>query len=418
MPLEPVGAEYCVTSCDLGVFVDQAAEPVPPQNPVPLDYSIGCVTCAVCLARWVQWWLACRVLLKIVYLLTCRLLGLAVLVFRSDRAKDAELLVLRHENAVLRRHVGRVRYEPGDRVWFAAVARLLPRRCWAGIFPVTPATLLAWHRKLAGRKYDTSKRRKPGRPPTVPGVARLVVRLAKENPLWGHRRIHGELAKLGIAVAPSTVWKILRAAGIDPAPRRSGPTWRQFLTAQATGILAVDFLHVDTVLLKRMYVLVFIEHGSRRMHLGGVTAHPTGNWTVQQARNLALTLGERFEDIRFLIRDRGSNFTTSFDAVFQAAGTRILRTAVQAPRMNAYAERFVLTARTEVTDRMLIFGQRVGFQNSATVPDLGFYAARSYSLMRPPRTGRRLICFWVRSATGWSGRGGWRWRLPWGRRPL
>ena len=296
-------------------------------------------------------------LLKIVYLLTCRVLGLAVLVFRGDRAKDAELLVLRHENAVLRRNVSRVRYEPGDRVWFAAVARLLPRRRWTRIFPVTPATLLAWHRKLADRKYDTSKRRKPGRPPTAPGVARLVVRLAKENPLWGHRRIHGELAKLGVTVAPSTVWEILRAAGIDPAPRRSGPTWRQFLHAQAAGILAVDFLHVDTVLLRRLYVLVFLEHGSRRMHLGGVTANPTGDWTVQQARNLALTLGERFEDIRFLVRDRGSNFTASFDAIFQGIGTRILRTAVQARRMNATCERLVGTLRRELLDRVLILGE-------------------------------------------------------------
>jgi len=138
------------------------------------------------------------VLLKIVYLLTCRVLGLAVLAFRGDRAKDAELLVLRHQNAVLRRHAGRVRYEPGDRVWLAVLARHIPRRRWTGVFPVTPATLLAWHRKLAGSKYDTSKRRKPGRPPTVPGIARLVVRLAKENPLWGHRRIHGEMAKLGV----------------------------------------------------------------------------------------------------------------------------------------------------------------------------------------------------------------------------
>ena len=296
-------------------------------------------------------------LLKIVYLLTCRVLGLAVLVFRGDRAKDAGLLVLRHENAVLRRHAGRVRYEPGDRAWFAAVARLLPRQHWTGIFPVTPATLLAWHRKLAGRKYDTSKRRKPGRPPTVPGVARLVVRLARENPLWGHRRIHGELAKLGVRIAPSTVREILGAAGIDPAPRRSGPTWRQFLTAQAAGILAVDFLHVDTVLLKRMYVLVVIEHGSRRMHLGGVTAHPAGDWTVQQARHLTLTLGERFEDIRFFIRDRGSNVTASFDAVFQAAGSRVVRTAVQAPRMNAVCERLAGTLRRELLDRVLILGE-------------------------------------------------------------
>jgi putative transposase len=297
------------------------------------------------------------VLLKIVYLLTCRVLSLAVLVFRGDRAKDAELLVLRHENAVLRRHAGRVRYEPADRAWFAALARLVPRRRWAEVFPVTPATLLAWHRRLAAKKYDTSKRRKPGRPPTVPGIARLVVRLARENPLWGHRRIHGELTKLGVTIAPSTVWEILHAAGIDPAPRRSGPTWRQFLHAQAAGIVAVDFLHVDTVLLKRLYVLVFIEHGTRRMHLGGVTASPTGEWTVQQARNLALSLDERFEDIKFLIRDRGSNFTASFDAVFQAAGTRILRTAVQAPRMNAICERLVGTLRRELLDRVLILGE-------------------------------------------------------------
>ncbi len=247
-------------------------------------------------------------LLKIVYLLTCRVLGLADLVFRGDRAKAAELLVLRHENAVLRRQTGRIRYEPADRVWFAALARLLPRRRWTEIFPVTPATLLAWHRKLAATK-------------------------------------------------PSTVWEILHAAGLDPAPRRAGPTWRQFLRIQAAGILAVDFLHVDPVLLKRLYVLVFIEHGTRRMHLGGVTAHPTGEWTVQQARNLALTLDERFEDIRFLIRDRGSNFTRSFDAVFQATGARILRTAVQAPRMNATCERLVGTLRRELLDRMLILGE-------------------------------------------------------------
>jgi hypothetical protein len=157
-----------------------------------------------------------------------------------------------------------------------------------------------------------------------------------------------------VTVAQSTVWEILRAVGIDPAPRRLGPIWRQFLHAQAAGILAVDFFHVDTVLLKRLYVLVFIEHGTRRLHLGGVTANPTGKWTVQQARNLALTLDERFGDIRFLIRDRGSNFTASFDAVFQAAGTRILRTAVQAPRMNAICERLVGTLRRELLDRVLI----------------------------------------------------------------
>ena len=194
--------------------------------------------------------MAGRVLIKIAYLLVRRILGLAALLFRRDMAKDAELLVLRHENAVPRRQVGRLRYEPADRVWFAALARLIPRRRWTDIFPVTPATLLTWHRKLAASRYDTSNRRKPGRPPTVPGVARLVVRLAKENPLWGYRRFHGELTKLSVAVAPSTVWKIPHAAGIDPAPRRTGPSWRQFLQVQAAGIVAVDFLHADTVLMK------------------------------------------------------------------------------------------------------------------------------------------------------------------------
>src|SRR5450631_634655 len=167
---------------------------------------------------------------------------------------------LRHENAVLRRNAGRVRYEPGDRAWFAALTRFIPRRHWAQVFPVTPATLLAQHRWLAATRYDTSKRRKPGRPPTVRSIARLTVRLARENPLWGYRRIHGELTKLGATVAPSTVYEILRSSGINPAPRRDGPTWRQFLHAQAAGILAADFLHVDTVLLNRLYVLIFIEH--------------------------------------------------------------------------------------------------------------------------------------------------------------
>jgi putative transposase len=254
---------------------------------------------------------------------------------------------------VLRRQAGRVRYEPADRTWFTALTWFIPRSRWAGIFPVTPATLLAWHRKLAAREYDTSKRRKPGRPPALQSIARLAVRLAEENPLGGYRRIHGELTKLGAAIAPSTIYEILRTAGIDPAPRRSGPTWRQFLHAQAARILAVDFLHVDTALLARLYVLVFIEHGTRRMHLGGVTAHPTGEWTVQQARNLAMNLDERFEDVRFLIRDRGSNFTASFEA----AGATILRTAVQAPQMNAICERLIGTLRRELLDRVLILGE-------------------------------------------------------------
>jgi putative transposase len=221
---------------------------------------------------------------------------------------------------------------------------------------VTPATLLAWHRRLAARKYGTSTRRRPGRPKVIRGIARVAIRLARENPLWGYRRIHGELAKPGATVAPPAVYEILRAAGTDPAPRRPGPAWRQFLRAQAAGIVAVDFPHADTVLLRRLHVLVFTGHGTRRMHLGGVTPHPAGEWTVQQARNLALNPGHRSGDFRFLIRDHGPDFTASSGAVFQAAGTTILRTAVQAPRMNATCERLAGTLRRELLDRVLIPG--------------------------------------------------------------
>jgi putative transposase len=186
--------------------------------------------------------LADQVLLKIVCLLMRWLFALAILVVRGDGEKNAELLALRHENAVLRRNAGRIRYDPVDRAWFAALTRFIPRRRWAEVFPVTPGTLLAWHRRLAARKYDASKRRKPGRPATVRSIARLTIRLAHENPLWGYRRIHGELTKLGLTIAASTIYEILHAAGIDPAPRRDGRAWRRFLRAQAAGILAAGFL--------------------------------------------------------------------------------------------------------------------------------------------------------------------------------
>src|ERR1039457_3536196 len=274
----------------------------------------------------------------------CRIPGLIVVLFRSDQAAVAEVLVLRHENVVLRRPAGRVRYEPADRAWFAALAQIVSRRRWSGVFPVTPATLLAWHRRLAAKKYGTSGRRRPGRPPRTPGIKRLVLRLARENPLRGHRRIQGESLKPGIAVAPSTAWKILHAAGPGPAPRRPGPSWGHFL-------------HAGTVTLKRLHVLVFIEHGTRRMHPGGVTASPTGEWTVQQARNLAFSLDQRSGKVTFLIRGRGPDFTASSGAVLQATSTRILVSAVQAPRMNAICERLAGTLRREVPGRTLILGE-------------------------------------------------------------
>jgi putative transposase len=168
---------------------------------------------------------------------------------------------------------------------------------------VTPATLLAWHRRLAARKWDYTNRRRPGRPSTAAAIRKLVVSMATDNPTWGHRRVQGELVKLGHPIAASTVWQILHDAGIDPAPRRAGPTWRQFLTAQARGILAVDFVHVDTVLLRRIYALIVIEHGTRRVHLAGITANPDGAWTTQAARNLLMDLGARATSVKFLIRD-------------------------------------------------------------------------------------------------------------------
>ena len=177
------------------------------------------------------------------------------------------------------------------------------------MFTVTPATLLAWHQRLVARKWDYASKRRPGQPSTAAAIRKLVIRIATDNPTWGHRRVQGELVKLGHQIAASTVWQILPDAGIDPAPRRTGPTWKQFLTAQARGILAADFVHVDTVLLRRIYALIVIQHGTRRAHLAGVTAHPGGSWTTQAARNFLMDLGERAVSIKFLIRDRAGQFT-------------------------------------------------------------------------------------------------------------
>jgi putative transposase len=289
-----------------------------------------------------QWrgWHHLGVLLSLAYRLVRCLFSLLAVLVRSDVSKDVELLVLRHENQVLRRQVsGRLRWDHADRLWLTALSRLVSRRRWAEVFPVTPATILRWHRNLVARNWDYASRRRPGRPSTGTSVKALIVRMARENPAWGHRQIQGEMARLGHAIAASTVWEILHAAGVDPAPRRAGPTWRQFLIAQAHAIIACDFLVVERVLLQRLYVLVFIEHGSRRLHVAGVTAHPTGRWAAQQARNLAMDLGHRLGTLRFLIHDRDPAFTTAFGKVFRSEGLRILTTLPRTPRMNAICER-------------------------------------------------------------------------------
>jgi putative transposase len=296
--------------------------------------------------------------MRFAYLAVLRMFGWLTLLARSDCAKDAEILILRHQVAVLQRQVKAPRLSWADRAVLAALARMLPGSQLRRLrLIVSPRTLLRWHADLV-RRHWACPRRGPGRPRTAVSVRALVLEMARDNPGWGYRRIHGELAGLGHKLAPSTVWQILKDAGIDPAPGRSGQSWRAFLDAQAKMILAADFFHVDTVLLRRLYVLFFIEHGTRRVHLGGITAHPTGEWVTQQARNMLMNLGDHADGLKFLIRDRDTKFTAAFDAVLTAAGVRIIKTPVRAPRANAIAERWISSARRECLDRMLITGER------------------------------------------------------------
>jgi putative transposase len=268
--------------------------------------------------------------------------------------KDIELLVLRHELEVLRRQVTRPKLGMADRALLAAAAVHLPQPSRA-VLLVTPRTLFRWHRALVRRKW----RQPPGpvgRPPLSVEIQELVLRLARENPRWGHRRICGELRKLGFIVSATSIRRLLARSGLAPAPRRSGLDWGEFLRAQAASIVACDSFTVETVFLRRFYVLFFISHKSRRVWLAGCTTNPTGEWVTQQARNLGLGFSE--QGIRFLIRDRDRKYSGPLDEVFRSEGIRIVRTPVRAPKANAIAERFVRTVRAECLDWLLILNRR------------------------------------------------------------
>ena len=277
---------------------------------------------------------------------------------RRDREREleVELLVLRHELTVLRRKAGRPKLRRSDKVFLTALSRLLPRERWSS-FIVTPGTLLRWHRELVKRTW-THKTRPVGRPPLDPKLAALIVRMAGDNPRWGYLRIKGECQKMGLRVSATTVKKVLLGAGLDPAPRRDGPSWSEFLRSQAEGILACDFFIVETAFLKTLYVLFFIEVGSRRLHITTATPHPSGRFVTQQARNLSFKLDERSEPVRFLIHDRDAKFSRSFDDVFASEGIRVICTSFRAPNANAFAERWVETLRADCLDWQLVLGPR------------------------------------------------------------
>jgi putative transposase len=273
------------------------------------------------------------------------------------RLPPATQLVLRHQLRVLERQVGRPQLTQADRALLAAFSRVLSRRAWRRSFFVTPGTVLRWHRELVARRWAYPHRR-PGRPATAAEIRELVVRLARENPSWGYRRIQGELIGLGIKLAASTVWAILKQAGIEPAPKRLEANWSEFLRRQAASILECDFLTVDTLFLKRFYVSFFIELATRRVRLAGIATNPDGRWVAQQARNLLMGLDDDGVRPRFLVRDRDSKFTREFDEVFRSEGVRVIKAPVRAPKARAHAERWVRSVRRECLDRVLILGRR------------------------------------------------------------
>jgi len=298
--------------------------------------------------------------LQFMFLLTMRLAAWLRLSRREETWKTAEILILRHQLTVLqRRQPRRPNLNWADRALLATLLSVIPKARRHGLrLLVAPETILRWHRNIVRRRWATRSRRgNTGRPATQRNIKALVLRLARENPEWGYRRIHGELAGLGVKIAASTAWEILKNAGIDPAPRRTAPTWSQFLRSQAEAVLASDFFTADLLDGTQAYVLAVIEHATRRIRILGITRHPTGEWTTQQARNLLMDLGEQTHRVKFMIRDRGPDFTAAFDAVLADAGVRTVLCNVATPRMNAIAERWIGGCRRELLDRALIWNQ-------------------------------------------------------------
>jgi putative transposase len=270
--------------------------------------------------------------------------------------RDAEILALRHQILVLQRQINRPRFTDTDRTILAVLSTAFERsRLHQVMLIVQPKTVIGWHRRLVARHWTYPPTTRRGRPPTLAEIRQLAIRLATENPTWGYRRVHGELCRIGHRIAASTVWTILRTAGIDPTPGRTGPKWAQFIRSQAKGIIATDFACVDTATLRRFHVLFFIEISSRRVHLGGITTNPTGRWTTQAARNFSMDLDRQF---RFVIHDGAGQYAPSFDAVFEAGGITAITTPPRAPMANTYAERWVRTLRHELLDRTIIWNER------------------------------------------------------------
>jgi transposase len=289
-----------------------------------------------------------------VYLLARNLFALVWLLARPHRSREVEILLLRHELAVLRRQTARPRLTRADRALFAALSRVMPRAAWANL-AVRPETLLRWHRQLVARRWTYAHRR-PGRPPLECSLRELILRLARENPHWGYKRIVGELNGVGVSVSATSVRKVLLGSGLQPAPERSHSSWRAFLRAQTASVLACDFVTVETAFLQRIYVLFFISLATRRIEYVACSPNPDGRWVAQQARNLVMQPGG--EQFRFLIHDRDAKFSHGFEEVFRSEGIRVIRTPVQAPNANAHAERWVRTLRADCLDRILILGRR------------------------------------------------------------